>query len=180
MRTNDKALPSLAVCNASALPTVRVGVRHFAYRQDLPMQSHLISRFSLGLRGALILATLGLTAWIPTAQAGDIYIACSAGVALTVPEMRDVFLGEKQFAGTVKLVPVDNSSIQADFLDKVMKMDATKYSTAWTKKSFRDGATAPPVKGSDGEVVEFLKHTAGACGYLGSAPPAGLSAIGKV
>ena len=61
-----------------------------------------------------------------------------------------------------------------------MKMDATKYTTAWTKKSFRDGSTPPSVKSGDGEVVEFLKHTPGGCGYLGAPPPAGLTLIGKI
>lgn len=126
------------------------------------------------------LATLLLCGFAPAAHAGDVYLACSAGVTLSAAEVRDVFLGEKQFAGTVKLVPVDNGAVQAEFLDKVMKMDAAKYSTAWTKKSFRDGSTAPQVKASDGEVIEFLKHTPGGCGYLGSAPPAGLTLVGKV
>ena len=131
-------------------------------------------------RSALLIAVaLACSAFSPHASAGDVYVVCSAGVTLTMAEMRDVFLGEKQFAGSVKLVPVDNSAAQADFLDKIIKMDATKYTTAWTKKSFRDGSTPPPVKSSDGEVVEFLKHTPGACGYLGAAPPAGLTAIGK-
>lgn len=129
--------------------------------------------------GAAVLLLAGAVAsW--KAHAGDIYVACAPGVTISMAEVRDVFLGEKQFAGSAKLAPVDNSAVQTEFLDKVMKMDAGKYTAAWTKKSFRDGSTPPPVKGSDGEVVEFLKHTAGACGYLGSAPPAGLSAIGKL
>ena len=74
----------------------------------------------------------------------------------------------------------DAAKVKAEFLDKIMKMDAGKYTTAWTKKSFRDGSTPPAVKGGDGEVVEFLKHTPGGCGYMMSAPPAGLSPIGKL
>ena len=128
----------------------------------------------------LIFAALLLGAWGAPAHAGDLYIACSAGVTLTLADVRDVFLGEKQFAGPVKLLPVDNGAAQAEFLEKVMKMDATKYTTAWTKKSFRDGSTPPSVKSGDGEVVEFLKHTPGGCGYLGAAPPAGLTLIGKI
>ena len=124
--------------------------------------------------------TLLFAGWVPLAHAGDLYIACSAGVTLTMAEVRDVFLGEKQFAGPVKLLPVDNSAAQADFLGKVMKMDAVKYATTWTKKSFRDGSTAPSVKGGDAEIVEYLKHTAGGCGYLASAPPPGLTLVGKL
>ena len=130
----------------------------------------------LPILGTLLMAA----AWAPRAHAGDVYIACSAGVTLSMTDIRDVFLGEKQFAGPVKLLPVDNGAAQTDFLEKVMKMDATKYTTAWTKKSFRDGSTPPSVKGGDGEVVEFLKHTPGGCGYLGAPPPAGLTLIGKI
>jgi hypothetical protein len=127
-----------------------------------------------------LLGALLMVAAVPRAHAGDLYIACSAGVTLTMADIRDVFLGEKQFAGSVKLLPVDNGAAQADFLDKVMKMDSTKYTTAWTKKSFRDGSAQPSVKSGDGEVVEFLKHSPGGCGYLGSAPPAGLTLVGKI
>jgi hypothetical protein len=127
-----------------------------------------------------LLAILFVVGWTPFAHAGDIYVVCSSGITLTMADIRDVFLGEKQFAGPVKLMPVDNSAAQADFLSKAMKMDAAKYTTAWTKKSFRDGSTPPAVKGADGEVVEYLKHTPGGCGYLGSAPPPGLTLIGKL
>jgi len=127
----------------------------------------------------LIFAALLLGAWGAPAHAGDLYIACSAGVTLTLADVRDVFLGEKQFAGPVKLQPVDNNAEQAEFLARVLKMDWTKYTTTWSKKSFRDGATPPSTKSGDAEIIEYLKHTPGGCGYLGSAPPAGLTLVGK-
>ena len=146
------------------------------YRDSSPCAAAAVRR-----RGYLfIFAALLLAAWIPRARAGDLYVACSAGVRLTMADMRDVFLGEKQFAGPVKLLPVDNSSALADFLEKVLKMDGAKYTTTWTKKSFRDGATPPSTKSSDAEVIEYLKHTPGGCGYLGSVPPAGLTLVGKL
>jgi hypothetical protein len=91
-------------------------------------------------------------------------------VSLSASDVREVFLGEKQFAGGVKLVPVDNSARQADFLSKVMLTDAAKYSTYWIKKSFREGVMAPSSKGSDAEVIAFVKSTPGALGYVSSAP----------
>jgi hypothetical protein len=151
------------------------------------MHTKFIAQFAtchVGPSRSMVLPILGIlllmASSVPRAHAGDVYIACSAGVTLTMADVRDVFLGEKQFSGSVKLLPVDNGVLQADFLDKVMKMDATKYTTAWTKKSFRDGSTPPSVKSGDGEVVEFLKHSPGGCGYLGSAPPAGLTLVGKL
>jgi hypothetical protein len=131
-------------------------------------------------RGLPLLVILFVAAWTPIAHAGDIYIVCSAGVTLSMADIRDVFLGEKQFAGPIKLAPVDNIAAQPEFLAKVMKMDAIKYTTVWTKKSFRDGSTPPSLKGADGEVIEFLKHTPGGCGYLLSAPPDGLTLLGKL
>jgi hypothetical protein len=150
------------------------------------MYTKFAARFATrhaGQRRPMFLAIFGalLTAgWVPGAHAGDVYIACNAGVTLAMADVRDVFLGEKQFAGPVKLLPVDNDAAQTEFLGKVMKMDATKYTTSWTKKSFRDGSMPPSVKGGDGEVVEYLKRTPGGCGYLGVAPPAGLTLVGKI
>jgi hypothetical protein len=113
-----------------------------------------------------------------TCAAGDIYVIANGGVKLGMEEMRDVFLGEKQFVDSLKLLPVDNSAAQADFLAKVLKMEAGKYSTAWIKKAFRDGLSAPAVKSGDAEVVEFVKRTPGAVGYV-SASPSGVNVIGK-
>jgi len=119
----------------------------------------------------LILATM-ITTWAGAAAAGDVYVICSDGVALKADEVRNLFLGEKGFAGSVKLLPADNSAAQADFLEKVLKLDPNKYASIWTKKSFRDGTNPPPVKGGDAEAIAYVKQTAGACTYVSSAPAA--------
>jgi hypothetical protein len=59
-------------------------------------------------------------------------------------------------------------------------LDAAKYSGIWTKKSFRDGANPPPVKGSDVEAVAYVKQTAGGCSYTASVPPAGVTVVAKL
>jgi hypothetical protein len=111
------------------------------------------------------------------AQAADLYVICNSGVALAPADVRDVFMGEKQFAGSTKLLPADNSAAQSVFLGKVLKMDAGKYSVAWTKKSFREGANPPPVKGSDAEAIEYVKRTPGACSYVVTQPPPGVVTV---
>ncbi len=111
------------------------------------------------------------------ARAADLYVICNSGVTLAPTDVRDVFMGDKQFAGPVKLLPADNSTAQGAFLSKVLKMDASKYSVAWTKKSFREGANPPPVKGSDAEALEYVKRTPGACSYVGSQPAAGVLTV---
>ena len=113
------------------------------------------------------------------AAADDLYLACHADVALTAADVRDVYLGEKQFVVSVRLVPVDNLEAQSAFLAKVLKMDEVKYDTIWAKKSFRDGLNAPAAMVNDAAVLAFIKRTPGACGYFTSMPPAGVAVIAK-
>jgi len=126
----------------------------------------------------LACATAGLIALAPEAYAGDLFVIANSGTTVSSAEVRGIYLGEKQFAGPVKLVPVDNSAVQEQFLSKVMSMEVAKYNASWTKKSFRDGVNPPAVKGSDAETIEFVKTTAGAVGYVGSAP-VGVTVVGK-
>ena len=115
----------------------------------------------------------------PQAALADGAVIANSSLSLSSGDVKDVFTGEKQLAGGTKITPVDNAAAQSDFLAKVLKMDATKYQTAWTKKSFRDGVTAPAVKGTDAEVVEFVKHTPGGVGYINGAVPGGVSVVTK-
>jgi ABC-type phosphate transport system substrate-binding protein len=112
------------------------------------------------------------------ALAGDVVVISNPELAISAGDIKDIFLGEKQFAGTTKLVVIDNASAQGAFLGKYMQMDATKYNNIWTKKSFRDGLTPPAVKSGDAEVTEFVKKTPGAIGYVSSSP-SGVNLIQK-
>jgi hypothetical protein len=125
------------------------------------------------------IASLLLAGACSTAAADDLYVACHAGVSLAAADIRDVFLGEKQFSKAIKLVPVDNVAAQATFLEKVLRMSASKYANTWAKKSFRDGVHLPVVKANDAEMLEFIRHTPGGCGYLVTAPRLGVTVIGK-
>ena len=105
------------------------------------------------------------------ANAADLVVITNPDISIASTDIKDVFLGEKQFAGSTKLVVVDNASAQGSFLSKFMNMDAAKYNGIWTKKSFRDGLTAPAVKSGDAEVIEYIKRTPGAIGYVSARPP---------
>jgi len=112
----------------------------------------------------------------PTAADGLLLITNPA-VVLSVDDVRDVFLGEKQIAGDIKLVPVDNAAAQAAFLSQVIKLDQTRYTSAWIKKSFRDGLNPPALKATDAEVTEFVKRVPGAVGYVTSPPAGGVNVL---
>ena len=103
------------------------------------------------------------------ARAQNLVLVTHPSVTLSASDVRDVYLGDKQLAGAIKLVPVDNSSSQEMFLARVVRIEGAKYASLWTKKSFREGILAPPLKGSDAEVLAFVRRTPGAVGYVGAA-----------
>lgn len=110
------------------------------------------------------------------ANAAGIVVISNSNTSVSADEVRDIFLGEKQFAGNTKLVVIDNAALQSSFLSQVLHMDAAKYNGIWTKKSFRDGLTPPAVKSGDAEVIEYIKRTPGSIGYVSSSP-AGVNVI---
>lgn len=120
-----------------------------------------------------------IVGWSGAARADDVYVICNAAVSLRAAEARDLFLGEKSLAGSVKLQPADNAAAQAAFLEKVLKVDTTKYAVLWTKKAFRDGVNPPAVKTSDAEALAYVKVTPGGCSYLSSAPVGSVTLVGK-
>jgi ABC-type phosphate transport system substrate-binding protein len=115
-------------------------------------------------------AALLALCFVQSANAGEVVVISHPDTMISAGEIKDVFLGEKQFAGSTKLVVIDNASAQSGFLSKFMQMDAAKYNNIWTKKSFRDGLTPPAVKSGDAEVAEFVKRTPGAVGYVSTIP----------
>ena len=102
--------------------------------------------------------------------AEELFMISHPGVSLTREDIREIFLGEKQFTGSVKIVPVDNRTAQTTFLSNVVKIDSSRYNTNWTKKGFRDGLAQPVVKSGDAEVINFIKSTTGAVGYVKTQP----------
>ena len=124
------------------------------------------SRRQLTLRVAALLA--GTAACATHAQT----VISNSGVTIVSADVRNIYVGEKQFTGAVRLVPVDNTGAQEKFLANFLKVDGGKYNSIWAKKSFREGVNPPPLKASDGEVVDFVRRTPGAVGYVGDASKA--------
>ena len=102
--------------------------------------------------------------------AADVYVIANSGTSVSAADVREIFMGEKQFAGAVKIIPVDNVASQEGFLSKVLKMDTAKYAASWTKKAFRDGLSPPASKSADAEVLEYVRRTPGAVGYVSTSP----------
>ena len=116
-----------------------------------------------------LLACAVLLVAVP-ARASELFIVGNGLGSMSAEDIKEVFLGEVQFAGSLRLLPVDNAGAQADFQARVLKISATRYTASWTKKAFRDGLNAPALKGSDAEVISFVKAHPGAIGYVSAAP----------
>ena len=128
----------------------------------------------LGVRALVVLAWL---ACAPPARAGE--VVAHPSVLLKISDIRDVYLGEKQLSGDIRLVPVDNSATQEVFLAAVLQTNARNYAARWRRKAFRDGISPPPVKGSDAEVMSFVRSTPGAIGYIAGTAGAGVIVLDK-
>ncbi|HLA35846.1 MAG TPA: hypothetical protein VJ001_13365, partial [Rhodocyclaceae bacterium] len=123
------------------------------------------------------IAAIAFVACVGLARA-EIVIISNSATTIVADEVRDVFLGEKQFAGATKLQPIDNGPLQAEFQSKALKIEPDRYNSLWAKKSFRDGVNKPSVKSGDAEVIDFVKKTPGAVGYVAKSP-SGVSVVQK-
>ena len=126
--------------------------------------------FKPALRALLI--TLGLVGigLASTLAFAELFVISHAATPIESGDIKDIFRGDKRFAGPTKLIPIDNGPAQGAFLSDVMSMDAARYNTIWTKKSFREGLIPPTVKSGDREVIDFVRKTPGAIGYVSSQP----------
>ena len=125
------------------------------------------------MKTILFAALLSLGA---AAVRADVYVIANPATAVSPDDVVDIFTGEKQLAGSVKLVPMDNAAVQDEFLAKALHLNVARYNAVWTKKAFREGLGARPVRSGDAEVARIVRSTPGAVGYV-SAPVDGVKLV---
>ncbi|MBI1824165.1 MAG: hypothetical protein HY200_03700 [Nitrospirae bacterium] len=89
--------------------------------------------------------------------------------SITLSELKDIYLGEKAFWGSVKIKPLDQEGekpVRTGFLTTILKTTAESYDSYWTKKLFQDGGVSPGKKKSSGEVLDAVSQDVGAIGYV--------------
>lgn len=65
-------------------------------------------------------------------------------------EIKRIYLGEKQYEGSLKIAPVDQkdgSPIKQKFIEKVLSSDRESYKGYWIKRLFKEGTLPPGDKG---------------------------------
>jgi hypothetical protein len=138
--------------------------------------SKALSALSQALLALVALAGTGLAA---DSRAAEVYVICHPSVPLMASDLRDVFLGDKQFAEGTVLSLSDNGAARETFLQRVLKMDVDKYRTAWTKKAFRDGVNPPTMSAGDAEALDFVRRAPGRCSYVMTPPGPGVAIIAE-
>src|SRR5258706_6489539 len=96
---------------------------------------------------AILLAAL-LSLGCGSALCGDIYVIADPSVKLSAEDVRDPYLGDKEFSGDVRLFPVDNKAAISEFVFKALGMNPQRYNTLWVKRAFRNALNPPPGKQS--------------------------------
>lgn len=109
------------------------------------------------------------------ARAGD--VIAHPSVTLSANDIRDVYLGEKLLYGNLRLVATDNATAQEEFLAAILQTTRRNYEARWTRKTFREGLRAPVVKDSDAEVMNYVRSTPGAIGYVGGVAGGGVNVL---
>ncbi len=121
---------------------------------------------------SLAMVLFASAAWVAALPAicADIYVVTNSDMKLNSGDIREIYLGDREFTGNTRFVLVDNQAAQAEFAAKVLTMAVDRYNTLWIKKSFRDALNPPVQKATDAEVLEFVRKTQGAIGYVLSVP----------
>ncbi len=88
--------------------------------------------------------------------------------ALTVSQIRDVFLQKRRNIGDEKAIPVNvlgHEEVRSLFETKVLGMDRNRLNAYWVKQHFQ-GVTPPLTQPSFESVKAFVENVDGAIGYL--------------
>jgi hypothetical protein len=82
--------------------------------------------------------------------------------------VKEVYLGEKRFAGDAKLLPINftEGPLKDIFLKSVVGMNSKQYKHHWIKKVFQEGLSIPMSMGSPVDIIEFVSKETGAVAYL--------------
>ncbi len=130
----------------------------------------------MSYRLKVIVAAIFALSYASLAWSAQIYVIVNPDVNIESDDLKTIFLGEIQFSGSLKLELADNSAAQGVFLSKILGMSKAKYEALWVKKTFRDGVIQPPLLVNDAEVIDFVKKTPGAVGYV-TTPPTGVKVV---
>jgi ABC-type phosphate transport system substrate-binding protein len=95
-------------------------------------------------------------------------------------ELADIYLGQEEVVGNVRLKPIDqndNQEIRGVFLKKILRMTHEAYINHWNHRLFREGGIPPLLKSDSAEVIRTVKEKQGAIGYVWESEARGVDGV---
>ncbi len=135
------------------------------------------STAAVGFLGVVLLLSLG-----PPIRGADkpagfrvIVQASNPAASLSVSDVAQFFMKRTtRWGGGGAVQPVDlppTSAIRDQFSRSVLGRSAVAVEAYWTKQIFSGQGTPPIVKGSERDVMAYVKENAGAIGYVAADTP---------
>lgn len=108
---------------------------------------------------------------ISQAHAAEIAVIVNASgplVSVSEADIADIYLGEKRFQDDIKIVPLlyPEGAVKESFLRETVRMTQKEYKLYWTKKIFQEGTPIPKTPAGPADIVNTVKETEGAIGFL--------------
>jgi hypothetical protein len=105
------------------------------------------------------------------AQESGLWVVVKKGgplEGLSLKEIRQVYLGDKQYVGQTKVLSLYNGDKRASkaFLDQVLKKTQAEYRGAWAAKVFQEGLEAPSVLASSRDIARMVGDNDAAIGFI--------------
>jgi ABC-type phosphate transport system substrate-binding protein len=124
----------------------------------------------------VFLLVAGASILVPHAQAQAIIIANNSvkSAEVSKSDLKDVFTGAASSlkdGSHVTPVLLKSGSANDEFLSEFIGKNDTTFRAGWRSLVFSGQATMPKSLDSEGAVVEYVAHNAGAIGYIGKATP---------
>lgn len=95
-------------------------------------------------------------------------------------EIKQIYLGEKQYEGSLKIIPIDQKDslpIKQKFIEKVLSTNPETYKGYWIKRFFKAGDVPPVIKASSEEIIDAVIQNPGNVGYVWAGEANGKSGI---
>jgi ABC-type phosphate transport system substrate-binding protein len=90
--------------------------------------------------------------------------------SLSKVDIQNIFLGKKTRLASIKITfgILKESPVHESFLQEYLSRTPAQYEQYWKKLIFTGQGKAPKVFETEEALVEYVKNTAGAIGYIGS------------
>lgn len=109
---------------------------------------------------------------VSSLRAEEIVVVVNAKAPVTqvsAEQVRAIYLGEVTFWDGVRVVPVgyqDGFAVQQAFLERVVRLDETRFKTYWIRRIFQEGGVPPKKATSQENALDIIARHEGGIGFV--------------